>query len=96
MGSYKLVITKITILLTLIRGLITPLITTHEPPSMEGHKTREERWKTSGCHRMMVYDACWLKAPFPHPGPYPRTGKGAWDGAETGARRTKNPCHKSR
>ena len=27
------VISKVTILITLIRGLITPLITTHEPPS---------------------------------------------------------------
>ena len=33
MGSYKWVIIKITMVITPIRGLITPLITTHEPPS---------------------------------------------------------------
>ena len=27
------VISRVTLILTLIRGLITPLITTHEPPS---------------------------------------------------------------
>ena len=29
------VLSKVTILLTLIRGLITPLVTTHEPPSID-------------------------------------------------------------
>ena len=33
MGSYKGVIRKVTIVITHIRGLITILITTHEPPS---------------------------------------------------------------
>ena len=33
MGSYKWVISRVTILITLIRELITLLITTHEPPS---------------------------------------------------------------
>ena len=33
MGSYKRVISRVTIVLTHIRGPITPLITTHEPPS---------------------------------------------------------------
>ena len=34
------VISKVTVLITLIRGLITPLITTHEPPSrVSGFRT---------------------------------------------------------
>ena len=33
MGSYKGVISRVTILITHIRRLITPLITSHEPPS---------------------------------------------------------------
>ena len=37
MGSYKYrVISRVTIVMTHIRGLINPLITTHEPPSSEG------------------------------------------------------------
>ena len=33
MGSYKWFISRVTIDITHIRGLITPFITTHEPPS---------------------------------------------------------------
>ena len=33
MRSYKWVISKVTIVITHILGLITPVITTHEPPS---------------------------------------------------------------
>ena len=33
MRSYKWVISSVTIVITHIRGLITPVITTHEPPS---------------------------------------------------------------
>ena len=34
MGSYiSRVISRVTIVITYIRGLITPVITTHEPPS---------------------------------------------------------------
>ena len=33
MGRYKWVISRVTIVITHIRGLITPLTTTHEPPS---------------------------------------------------------------
>ena len=33
------VISKVTILVTLIRGLITPPITTHEPPSKRPYPT---------------------------------------------------------
>ena len=36
MGSYKWVIIRVAIILTHIRGLVTPLITTHEPPSRPG------------------------------------------------------------
>ena len=32
MGNYKRVISRVTIFIIHIRGLITPLITTHEPP----------------------------------------------------------------
>ena len=38
------VITRVTILITLIRGLLTPLITTHEPPSRPSF----EAWSCSG------------------------------------------------
>ena len=34
LGGSWVVISRVTILITHIRGLITPLITTHEPPSM--------------------------------------------------------------
>ena len=34
MGSYKWDYSRVTTLITHIRGLITPLITTHEPPSI--------------------------------------------------------------
>ena len=34
MGSYKGVISRITIVIRHIRGRITPVITTHEPPSV--------------------------------------------------------------
>ena len=33
MGSYKWVISRLAIVITQIRGLTTPVITTHEPPS---------------------------------------------------------------
>ena len=33
MGSYKWVISRVTIIITQIRGFIALLITTHEPPS---------------------------------------------------------------
>ena len=34
MGSYKhRVISRVTVVITYVRGLITPLITAHEPPS---------------------------------------------------------------
>ena len=36
MGSYKWVISRATILLTNIRGLVALLISTHEPPSRAG------------------------------------------------------------
>ena len=42
------VITKVTILITLIRGLITPPITTHEPPSMalrQGEACEQENFE---------------------------------------------------
>ena len=34
MGTYKWVISRITMVITPMRGLITPYITTHEPPSI--------------------------------------------------------------
>ena len=34
------VVTRVTILITQIRGLVTPLITTHEPPSKPDHPKR--------------------------------------------------------
>ena len=37
MGSYSRVISRATILITHIKGLISPLITTHEPPSTPKH-----------------------------------------------------------
>ena len=39
MGSYTWVISKLTIVITHIRGLTTILITTHEPPS-RGQRSR--------------------------------------------------------
>ena len=43
MGSYKWGYKKgITIVITHIRGLISPLITTHEPPSREGASVLQE------------------------------------------------------
>ena len=38
MASYKWVICRVTILITHIRGLFTPLITTHEPSSIKDPK----------------------------------------------------------
>ena len=34
MGSYSGLVSRVTIVITHIKGLITPIITTHEPPSM--------------------------------------------------------------
>ena len=39
MGSYKWVISRVTIVIIRIRGLVTPLITAHEPPSRATDKT---------------------------------------------------------
>ena len=43
MGSYKWVISRVTIVITHLRGLITPLITTHEPPSNLAFPTAEAK-----------------------------------------------------
>ena len=42
MGSYTWVLSRVTILIIHIRGLITPLITTHEPSSMSCQELREQ------------------------------------------------------
>ena len=41
MGSHSGVISRVIIVITRIRGRLTPLITTHEPPSAFGTYTKD-------------------------------------------------------
>ena len=61
MGSYKWVISRVTILITYIRGLITPIITTHEPPSISPEPLRETL-KVEPCSQHFKTKCCALKS----------------------------------
>ena len=55
-------ISRVTVLITHIRGLITPLITTHEPPSKSRGLREAERAcdSTDMCHAIEdLFAGCW-------------------------------------
>ena len=54
MGSYKWVISRITIVISTIRGLVTLVITTHEPPSAIRAATLR------GCMAFQGFEPCWV------------------------------------
>ena len=56
------VISRVTIVITHIRGLITPLITAHEPPSI---KLDSESRVLEGCYQVPSLEDPWTVQPTP-------------------------------
>ena len=63
MGSYKWVISRVTVVITHIRGLIALLITAHEPPSIHekpaGARTASREFATPGADGRSAPFARW-------------------------------------